>query len=74
MQFNAESGSFIMTEAEYHALDENYEGLCISCGQTKDGCEPDAENYECELCERTTVQGYMNLLADGKINIIEAKS
>ena len=25
-------------------------GFCIECGHEQDGCEPDARNYECELC------------------------
>ena len=37
-------------------------GICIACGAERDGCEPDAENYECEDCGERKVMGYMNLL------------
>ena len=37
-------------------------GLCTACGAERDGCEPDAEDYECEECGEDKVMGYMNLL------------
>jgi len=37
-------------------------GICTACGYEQDGCEPDAENYECEDCGEHRVQGTMNLL------------
>jgi len=39
------------------ACNEDYVGLCIACGDEKDGCEPDARNYKCDSCERFTVFG-----------------
>lgn len=38
-------------------LDENCEGLCLACGETSGGCEPDAENYTCESCGQDRVTG-----------------
>lgn len=37
-------------------------GICTACGAERDGCEPDAENYECYECGEDKVQGYMNLI------------
>ena len=25
-------------------------GFCIKCGAENDGCEPDAEGYDCDVC------------------------
>lgn len=32
-------------------------GICLSCGEEQDGCEPDARNYECESCGAYKVFG-----------------
>jgi predicted amidophosphoribosyltransferase len=32
-------------------------GFCTSCGAEADGCEPDAEGYECEVCGEPAVYG-----------------
>jgi hypothetical protein len=32
-------------------------GFCRSCGEDADGCEPDAQNYECEYCGENQVFG-----------------
>jgi hypothetical protein len=32
-------------------------GICISCGDDADGCEPDARKYECEGCGEFAVYG-----------------
>ena len=32
-------------------------GICLECGATRDGVEPDAEGYECEVCEAHAVMG-----------------
>lgn len=32
-------------------------GLCHSCGEEQDGCEPDARNYECDSCGALMVFG-----------------
>ena len=37
-------------------------GLCIACGEERDGCEPDATNYKCESCGKYTVYGAEYLL------------
>ena len=38
------------------ANDENV-GFCTSCGHSQDGCEPDAQEYECENCGEHKVMG-----------------
>lgn len=37
-------------------------GFCLVCGNEQDGCEPDAENYECESCGAEQVFGAEQLL------------
>lgn len=37
-------------------------GFCIACGADADGCEPDAERYECEECGKHAVYGAEQLL------------
>jgi hypothetical protein len=32
-------------------------GFCLACGEDADGCEPDARNYECEVCGANEVFG-----------------
>lgn len=32
-------------------------GFCKKCGHEQDGCEPDAQNYECEACGEHAVDG-----------------
>lgn len=62
---------FKMSEEEYSALDEEYSGLCDKCGEVRYGdTEPDAENYPCEACGENSVQGIINLLAEGRITFV----
>lgn len=37
-------------------------GFCLVCGHEQDGCEPDARNYECELCGAHQVFGAEEIL------------
>lgn len=37
-------------------------GLCVECGEDQEGCEPDAERYECESCGAKAVYGAEQLL------------
>jgi len=36
-------------EAETFGLENP--GFCLACGEDAFGCEPDARNYTCELCD-----------------------
>ncbi len=61
-----------MTEQEYHEHRGNYDGLCLACGEIKDGnVEPDAENYECDNCGEHQVIGIEFALLGGNITIID---
>lgn len=39
-------------------------GICKSCGEEQEGCEPDASNYECESCGERQVFGAEELLME----------
>lgn len=60
-----------MTVEDYHCNEDNYIGLCLSCGAEKDSCEPDARKYLCDDCGAYEVYGTSELLIMGKIEIIE---
>ena len=47
-----------ITVTEYRDAARNDEGWCIECKEfTREMCEPDAENYDCPVCEGRTVMG-----------------
>ena len=63
-----------MTEREYVEHNNNSDGICTECFEISDGgCEPDAENYECEHCGCKAVTGIENALITGIIGIQEEK-
>ena len=37
-------------------------GICLACGEERDGCEPDAEGYECYECGEMRVMGVTELM------------
>jgi hypothetical protein len=37
-------------------------GFCKACGHEQGGCEPDAQDYECEACGDCAVDGAAELL------------
>ncbi len=37
-------------------------GFCTACGEEVEGVEPDARNYECEVCGERKVYGAEELL------------
>lgn len=37
-------------------------GFCLICGTEVEGCEPDAEGYQCEACGADEVYGAEELL------------
>ena len=41
-------------------------GFCLSCGEEQDGCEPDAEEYECSNCGLNKVYGAEQVLLMGE--------
>ena len=40
-------------------------GLCLSCGASQEGCEPDARNYRCENCGQDHVHGAEEIVLMG---------
>ena len=44
---------------------ESLEGFCITCGEPCEGCEPDARQYHCEVCETPTVYGAEEIIIMG---------
>ena len=47
-------------ERELTTLDNP--GFCLLCGGEADGCEPDAQGYECESCGERAVYGAQEIL------------
>lgn len=39
-------------------------GFCLACGEDAEGCEPDAREYECEICGERAVYGAEELLME----------
>jgi hypothetical protein len=61
---------FEMFEIE-DAISDNT-GFCSYCEDfTNDGVEPDAQEYECEVCGQDTVYGAEEALLRGLIRIID---
>jgi hypothetical protein len=58
---------FEMNEAEFVSCDNDSEGLCVFCGESAFGVEPDARKYPCEGCEKNGVYGMQELLLMGLI-------
>jgi len=44
-----------MAQREMTTLDNP--GVCLTCGEEADGCEPDAAGYVCEYCDNHSVYG-----------------
>ena len=38
------------------------EGICLACGESQYGVEPDASKHRCHSCERNQVYGAQELL------------
>jgi len=50
-------------EEVMQAVEEDLnDGFCLSCGESQDGCEPDARNYTCESCGAMMVFGASEIL------------
>ena len=52
----------IMEAVENRTYGLDNPGFCVACGADADGCEPDARNYECEICGEEKVFGAEELL------------
>lgn len=62
-----------ITESHYNYLRGEYFGICLACRHEQDSCEPDAENYKCEECGESQVQGIENLLVMEMIELTESE-
>ena len=62
---------FEMSENEFSSLNNDNEGLCIFCGESTSGVEPDARKYSCENCEKPGVYGLEELLLMGLVSFSE---
>jgi hypothetical protein len=51
----------IVDACRREALSLDNPGFCIACGEDAVGVEPDARNYECELCGERQVFGAAEL-------------
>ena len=47
-------------ERQFTSLDNP--GFCLACGAEAEGCEPDAQQYECESCGAAAVYGAEEIL------------
>jgi hypothetical protein len=52
----------VIEASERRANSLDNPGICIACGAEQDGCEPDAQRYQCEACEEDAVYGAEELL------------
>jgi Zn finger protein HypA/HybF involved in hydrogenase expression len=57
-----------VAEADYLSAVESYTGWCTTCKEfTREQTEPDAEGYDCPVCEENTVIGAEDALLQGLI-------
>jgi len=63
----------VTSERVCEAIERSHRGLdnpgfCLACGEEQDGCEPDAEEYKCEICGERQVYGAEEILIAGRHN------
>lgn len=58
-----------ITVDEFKEYSDDNMGVCLACDELQSGCEPDAENYECESCGEPKVFGLEQALIIGQIDI-----
>ena len=64
------SKPILVSRADYAEACESYTGWCTTCESFTTGCvEPDAHDYECEVCGENTVMGAEDALMEGEITI-----
>mgnify|MGYP003684278405 CR=1 FL=1 len=64
-----------ITEAQYHDLNNNYDGFCTSCGKINEGShEPDAQNYLCSNCGEKTSFGIEWCMIAGYLEIVDSEN
>jgi len=59
-----------ITMVQFEQAVMDHVGWCPVCGEfTSDYVEPDAENYECDLCGKNTVMGATYAAISGEFSI-----
>ena len=58
-------------QAEEAVCGDSGLGVCIECGNTEYGCEPDARKYLCEYCGAEAVYGIAEALLLGLVGLVE---
>ena len=59
-----------ITMAEFRKADNDSQGWCTSCEDfTRDCTEPDAEEYDCPICDENTVAGAQQAIVLGFLDI-----
>jgi hypothetical protein len=48
---------FRFTLEEIEEADDLQFGFCLAFGEVREGCEPDAERYTCDVCGEPAVYG-----------------
>ena len=65
-----ESMTTKIKEQRYREAANSYLGWCTTCKKfTRDMTEPDAEEYDCPVCEENTVMGAEQALLMGEIDV-----
>lgn len=54
----------VQAAVERHDTTLDDPGFCVACGHECDGVEPDAREYECEVCGCHTVYGAEELFME----------
>lgn len=54
----------VLRAAEGQMYGDENPGFCLACGAERDGCEPDAEEYECEECHEFQVYGACRIMEE----------
>lgn len=52
----------VVEAGEREAFGLDNPGFCLVCGNEQEGCEPDAQFYECEACGERQVFGAAELV------------
>lgn len=64
------SGKQIFKLTQDELDDHDSMGICLACGETTEGVEPDAYGYDCESCGASKVCGIENAILMGRVEIV----
>jgi hypothetical protein len=59
----------IVSEDEFREMGNNFEGVCLYCGEVASGVEPDARKYHCDACDKNGVFGLEEALLWGRVKV-----